>query len=68
MPKTIRNPQYFRLMKDGHVVGFGRIVCEFLPADGGKWTCKEIPYDEKISLSKPPIGIANIKRETFPKD
>ncbi len=68
MPKKIRNPQYFRLMKDGHVVGFGRIVCEFLAPDENKWNREDIPYDERISLAKPPIGIANIKREIFPKD
>ncbi len=68
MPKPIRNPQYFRLMKDGHVVGFGRIVCEFLASDAVRWGRDEIPHDERMSLSKPPMGIANMKRETFPKD
>lgn len=68
MGKVIKNPQYFRLMKDGHFVGFGRITCEFLKAGGSIWLRDAIEYDDREILSRPPMGVANTKRELYPKE
>lgn len=61
----MKNPVYFRLIKDGHFVGFKRIVTEFLPASCTKWQLEPLEHDPEDSqiLSKPAMGIVILKRE-----
>lgn len=61
----MRNPVYYRLLKDGHFVGFKRIVTEFLPAAYSKWQLEPLEHDpeDTQTLSKPAMGIVTLKRE-----
>lgn len=63
----MKNPHYFRLKKDGKFAGFKRIVTEYLSPGCGKWQLNPIPHDEgeTESLSKPAMGIDNLKRESL---
>ena len=63
----MKNPEYFRLFKNGRFVGFKRIVTEFLPAGHSLWQHAELEHDEAQILSRPAIGIENLKRESFSK-
>lgn len=59
---------YFRLLKDGHFVGFKRVVVEYLPAGSDKWLLNSIiehDPEETQRLSKPGVGIASLKRESI---
>ncbi|MBA7644387.1 hypothetical protein ES703_52131 [subsurface metagenome] len=61
----MKNPEYFRLIKDGQFVGFKRIVTEYLPAGHDRWQLDRIEAnpDETRKLSKPAIGTESLKRE-----
>lgn len=61
----MKNPVYYRLVKDGGFVGFKRIVTEFLPAGHATWQLEPIECDEAETkkLSSPPRGVAVLKRE-----
>ena len=61
----MKNPEYFRLVKDGRFVGFKRIVTEYLPAGQNVCQLKWIDHDseETRRLGKPAIGIETLKRE-----
>jgi len=61
----MKNPEYFRLIKDESFVGFKRVITEYLPAAGTRWQLDEIEHDpeETQRLSKPAMGIETLKRE-----
>jgi len=61
----MKNPEYFRLIKDGGFVGFKRVVTEFLPAGHATWQLEQIKCDEAETkkLSSPPVGVAGLERE-----
>jgi len=61
----MKNPEYFRLIKNGCFVGFKRIVTEYLPAGHDKWQLARIDHDpeETQRLSRPAVGIEALKRE-----
>lgn len=61
----MKNPVYYRLIKDGSFVGFKRIVTEYLPAAHARWQLTPIPHDsdETQKLSKPAMGIGTLGRE-----
>jgi len=61
----MKNPVYYRLVKDGKFVGFKRVVTEFLPAGHATWQLELIEGDEAETekLSGPPMGVAVLKRE-----
>lgn len=61
----MKNPEYFRLIKDGRFVGFKRIVTEYLPAGHNMWWLNEIEHDTEDTkrLNKPAVGTAALKRE-----
>lgn len=61
----MKNPEYYRLMRDGNFVGFKRVVTEYLPAAGTKWQLDPVEHDEDATqkLSKPAIGAESLKRE-----
>lgn len=62
---NMKNPEYFRLFKDGSFVGFKRVVTEYLPAGHSTWQLAEESHDETQKLSKPGVGIENLKRESL---
>jgi len=55
--KNMKNPEYYRLIKDGRFVGFKRVVTEYLAAGHSKWLLTEEPHDETQRLSKPGDGV-----------
>lgn len=61
----MKNPEYFRLLKNGQFVGFKRVVTEYLPASHSTWQLDMIEHDPKETqrLSKPAMGIESLKRE-----
>ena len=61
----MKNPEYFRLMKNGLFVGFKRVITEFLPASHNVWQLDLLEHDPKDTqkLSSPAIGIETLKRE-----
>ncbi len=63
--EKMKNPKYFRLIKDGQFVGFKRDVTEYLPAGDDRWQLDQIEHDpdETQKLIGPAIGIATLKRE-----
>lgn len=63
--EDMKNPEYYRLVKDEIFVGFKRVVTEFLPAGHATWQLEPIEYDEAETkkLSSPPMGVAVLKRE-----
>ena len=63
--KNMKNIEYFRLIKDGCFVGFKRIVTEYLPPGHSSWQLAQVDHDpeETQKLSKPAMGIENLKRE-----
>lgn len=63
----MKNPEYFRLIKDGRFVGFKRIVTEYLPAGHSEWQLDQLEHDPKEiqRLSSPAMGIETIKRPKF---
>lgn len=63
--RIMKNPEYFRLSKDGRFVGFKRIVTEYLAAGHSKWMINEIENDEAQKLSRPATGIERLKRESI---
>ena len=65
----MKNPEYYRLLKDGHFVGVKRIVTEYIPASGFKWQLEPIDHnpEENQKLSKPPLGCEGLKREKIGK-
>jgi len=66
----MKNPEYFRLMKNGQFVGFKRIVTEYLPAGRSTWRLDQIEHDpgETQRLSRPALGIESLKRERISSD
>ena len=58
------NPQYFRLTKYNKLVGFKRVIIEYLPVTARRWQLGEIDHDpnQTVMLTKPPLGIASLKR------
>jgi len=61
--EKMKNPEYFRLIKDGSFVGFKRFVTEYLPASHNIWQLDELEHDETQKLSRPAMGIETLKRE-----
>lgn len=61
----MKNPVYYRLMKDGSFAGFKRVVTEFLSPGSTRWQLDSIPHDDEATqkLSKPAMGIATLGRE-----
>lgn len=61
----MKNPVYFRLIKDGMFVGFKRVVTEYLPASQNRWQLDPMDHNEEENqkLSKPAMGIATLGRE-----
>ena len=61
----MKNPEYFRLFKGGHFVGFKRVITEFLTPGGNTWKLEPVEHDpdETQKLSKPAVGISSMKRE-----
>ena len=57
----MKNPGYFRLIKDGNFVGFKRVITEYLPAGQTKWQFDPIEHDDEDTqkLSKPFFGQAD---------
>ena len=58
------NPQYFRLTKYNELVGFKRIITEYLPVTAMRWQLGEINHNpnQTVMLTTPPMGIASLKR------
>ena len=65
----MKNPQYERLVLDGHLAGFRRTVVEYLPANDDLWQLEPIRYspDETVKLMEPPAGIDSLKRKPMRK-
>ena len=63
--RKMKNPVYFRVFKDGHFVGFKRIVTEYMPASHNVWSLDRIEHDPEATqkLSKPAMGIGTMRRE-----
>ena len=63
--EKMKNPEYFRLIKDGSFIGFKRIVTEYLSAAHTRWQLTPIPHDpeETRKLSKAAMGIETLGRE-----
>lgn len=63
--EKVKNPEYFRLIKDGSFVGFKRVVTEYLPAGHTRWQFAPIDHDSEDTqkLSRPAMGIVSLKRE-----
>ena len=63
--KKTKNPEYFRLKKEGRFVGFKRVVTEFMPAGHSSWQLEPIEHnpEETQKLSEPAMGIGAMKRE-----
>ena len=61
----MKNPEYFRLIKDESFVGFKRIVTEYLPAAANRWQLDPVPHDTEATqkLSRPAMGIETLGRE-----
>lgn len=61
----MKNPVYYRLMKDGHFVGFKRVITEYLPVTATRWQLDPVDHDEDATqiLSRPAMGIATLGRE-----
>ena len=61
----MKNPVYYRMMKDGHFVGFKRIVTEYLPVAATRWQLDPMDHDENATqiLSQPAMGIVTLGRE-----
>ena len=59
----MKNPEHFRLIKDGNFVGLKRVITEYLPAGQNKWQFNPIEHDASQKLSKPAMGIETLKRE-----
>jgi len=61
----MKNPVYYRLMKDSNFVGFKRVVTEYLPAGHSVWQLAQVDHDpgETQKLSRPAMGVENLKRE-----
>jgi len=59
------NPVYYRLSKDGHFVGFKRVVTEFLPVIATRWQLDPVDHDENAThkLTQAAMGIAKLGRE-----
>ena len=66
----MKNPEYFRLIKDGQFVGFKRVVTEYLPAGRSTWQLGQVEHDpgETQRLSKPALGTESLKRERISSD
>jgi len=60
-----RNPQYYQLIKDRHIIGFKRVVTEYLPAGANQWQLEPIGHDESYQLSVLPMGIEGLKRPSL---
>ena len=66
----MKNPQYERLVLDGHLVGIRRTVVEYLPSNADLWQLGPIRYDpdETVKLfGEPPVGIEILKRKPMRK-
>ena len=63
----MKNPVYYRLMKDRKFAGFKRIVTEYLPAGHSVWRLARVDHDpgETQKLSRAAMGIENLKSETI---
>jgi len=61
----MRNPEYFRLVKNEGFVGFKRVITEYLPAGHSRWQLAPIDHDQEDTkkLSRPAMGIVSLKRE-----
>lgn len=61
----MKNPEYFRLIKNGRFAGFKRVVTEYLPASHSTWQLDEIEHDPEDTqkLSRPAMGIETLNRE-----
>lgn len=61
----MRNPQYYRLFKGEHFVGFKRVVTEYLPVTINRWQLASIDHnpEETQMLCQPAMGIAKLARE-----
>ena len=65
MQSHLKGITYFRLIKNGKLVGFSRAVTEFLPLDENLWRTDEIESDRLIKLALPPMGIEGLPRKPF---
>ena len=63
--RKMKNPVYYRLVKNGSFVGFKRIVTEYLPVTATRWQLEPFPHDEEDTqiLSQPAMGISTMGRE-----
>lgn len=61
----MKNPVYYRLIKNGSFVGFKRTVTEYLPAGTTRWQLDPVDHDEEASqeLYRPAMGISTLGRE-----
>ena len=66
---TMKNPVYYRLMKDGGFAGFKRIVTEWLTPGSTRWQLDSISHDDEATqkLSVPAMGTASLPREKIIK-
>ncbi len=58
----MKNPQYFRLYRDGEVVGFKRVITEYLPMGQNKWLLEQVQHCEAMKLAVAPLGISTLNR------
>ena len=65
----MQNPEYHRLNIDGHLVGFKRVITEYLTLAGVKWQLDPIDHepDDSPKLSVPPVGIGSLQRAKLGK-
>jgi hypothetical protein len=62
-----RNPAYYQLRKDNHIIGFMRETTEFLLLGSDRWVLESLGYnpDETVALTTPPEGIACLRRPSL---
>lgn len=61
----MKNPVYYRLMKNDCFAGFKRIVTEYLSPGSNRWQLNPVPHDPKETekISQPAMGTATLGRE-----
>jgi len=59
------NPKYYRLMRDGRLAGFKRVVVEYNAAGSEQWKLGCPEGLDEYSLTSAPMGVAALKRETI---
>ena len=62
-----RNPQYYQLWQGKSIIGFKRVIVEYLDSSRDTWQLDPIDHDGEMLLAEPPIGICSLKRPLLKK-